>query len=83
MVFSSHLFIYYFLPILLLTYYALYRAPQRWRNLNLVLLGYAFYGWANPKFIFLMFGLHFLIAIPLILSLKYDMNRLRGGADAH
>ena len=33
--------------------------------------------------IFLVFGLHFLIAIPLILSLKYDKNRLRGGADAH
>jgi DHA2 family multidrug resistance protein len=33
--------------------------------------------------IFLMFGLIFLIAIPLILSLKWDKTRLRGGADAH
>jgi hypothetical protein len=31
-VFSSHFFIYYFLPFALLGYYALFRAPQRWRN---------------------------------------------------
>jgi alginate O-acetyltransferase complex protein AlgI len=56
MVFSSHIFVYYFLPLLLAVYYLLYRAPQRWRNFALVVLGYAFYGWANPKFMFLMFG---------------------------
>jgi DHA2 family multidrug resistance protein len=33
--------------------------------------------------IFLVFGLLFLVAIPLILTLKYDKTRLRGGADAH
>jgi len=45
----------------LVLYYALYRAPQRWRNLSLIFLGYTFYGWANPKFIFLMFGTTFVI----------------------
>jgi alginate O-acetyltransferase complex protein AlgI len=55
MVFSSHLFIYYFLPAALLGYYALWRAPQRWRNLWLVLTGYLFYGWAGPGFTLLMF----------------------------
>jgi alginate O-acetyltransferase complex protein AlgI len=55
-VFSSHLFIYYFLPLSLLAYYALFRAPQRWRNFVLVVFGYAFYGWAEPRFIPLMFG---------------------------
>src|ERR1035437_5558539 len=59
MVFSSHIFIFYFLPAMLTIIYALYRAPQRWRNLALVILGYIFYGWANPKFIFLMFGTTF------------------------
>jgi alginate O-acetyltransferase complex protein AlgI len=59
MVFSSHVFVYYFLPLMLLAYYALGRAPQRWRNFSLVVLGYVFYGWANPKFIFLMFGTTF------------------------
>ena len=33
--------------------------------------------------IFLVFGLLFLVAIPLILSLRWDKTRLRGGADAH
>jgi len=60
MVFSSHLFVFYFLPIALLIYYALYKAPQHARNLSLVVLGYIFYGWANPKFIFLMFATTFL-----------------------
>ena len=60
MVFSSHIFVFYFLPAMLLLYYGLAWAPQRWRNLLLVVLGYIFYGWANPKFIFLMFGTTFL-----------------------
>lgn len=59
MVFSSHIFLYYFLPLALLLYYGLYRAPQRARNLLLTLLGYLFYGWANPRFIFLMFATTF------------------------
>jgi alginate O-acetyltransferase complex protein AlgI len=60
MVFSSQIFLFYFLPFSLLAYYGLAKAPQRWRNLCLALLGYIFYGWANPKFIFLMFGTTFL-----------------------
>ena len=56
MVFSSHLFLFYFLPISLLVYYALAPAPQRWRNFVLIVFGYAFYGWAEPRFIPLMFG---------------------------
>ncbi|RMH23379.1 MAG: MBOAT family protein [Acidobacteria bacterium] len=51
MVFSSHLFCFYFLPLALGVYYAL---PQRGRHLGLTLLSYLFYGWANPAFVFLM-----------------------------
>src|SRR5262245_5715051 len=51
MVFSSHLFIFYFLPLTLLLYYAM---PQRGRNLLLTLVSYVFYGWANPLFVVLM-----------------------------
>jgi len=60
MVFSSQIFLFYFLPFALIVYYGLAKAPQRWRNLSLALLGYIFYGWANPKFIILMFGTTFL-----------------------
>ena len=51
MVFSSHLFIYYFLPLALSVYYL---APSRLRNLVLTLTSFVFYGWANPLFILLL-----------------------------
>jgi len=59
-VFSSHIFIYYFLPFALLVYYALFRAKQRWRNAWLIVAGYTFYGWAEPRFMALMFGTTFI-----------------------
>jgi alginate O-acetyltransferase complex protein AlgI len=52
MVFSSHIFIYYLLPVSLLLYYVL---PRWGKYLSLSLLSYVFYGWTNPKFIPLMF----------------------------
>ncbi|MGD9497501.1 MAG: MBOAT family protein [Armatimonadota bacterium] len=51
MVFSSHIFLYYFLPAALLAYYL---SPMRWRALVVTLFSYVFYGWANPWFILLM-----------------------------
>jgi alginate O-acetyltransferase complex protein AlgI len=51
MVFSSHLFIFYFLPLTLLLYFG---SPKRGRHLVLTLLSYSFYGWANPLFMTLM-----------------------------
>ena len=51
MVFSSHLFLFYFLPITLLLYYAI---PKRGKHLVLTLSSYGFYGWANPLFVVLL-----------------------------
>ena len=51
MVFSSHLFVHYFLPTALIVYFAL---PRRGKNLGLTALSYAFYGWSNPRYVFLM-----------------------------
>ncbi|NKB68906.1 MAG: hypothetical protein GKR89_17710 [Candidatus Latescibacteria bacterium] len=53
MVFSSQLFLFYFLPLSLALYYA---TPQRLRPLVLTLLSYTFYGWANPLFLALIFA---------------------------
>ena len=53
MVFSSHLFLFGFLPIALLLYYAV---PQRAKHLMLTLASYVFYGWGNPHFCWLMLG---------------------------
>jgi alginate O-acetyltransferase complex protein AlgI len=51
MVFSSQVFVFYFLPLTLLLYYLM---PWRGRHLVLTLLSYLFYGWANPLFVVLL-----------------------------
>ena len=53
MVFTSHIFILYFLPLALAGYYAL-PARSSWRNAWLLLTSYVFYGWLNPWFVLLM-----------------------------
>ena len=50
-VFSSELFLFYFLPCALGIYYL---ARGRGRNLVLTVISYLFYGWANPLFMVLM-----------------------------
>ncbi len=51
MVFSSHLFLFYFLPVALGLYYA---APRSFRLPVLTLTSYVFYGWTNPWFVLLI-----------------------------
>lgn len=51
MVFSSHIFLFWFLPLALLLYYVV---PARARSLVLTLESYVFYGWWNPWFTLLM-----------------------------
>lgn len=50
MVFSSHVFLFYFLPLVLLVYYLL----PRHRNAFLTFASYVFYGWWEPWFVLLM-----------------------------
>ncbi|MBN1577021.1 MAG: membrane-bound O-acyltransferase family protein, partial [Chitinispirillaceae bacterium] len=56
MVFSSHIFLFYFLPFALAGYYLL---PFTWRGLYLrnaflTAVSYVFYGWHEPWFVILM-----------------------------
>ena len=51
MVFTTHIFVFYFLPLFLLIYYKL---PNKWRNLWITLASYVFYGWWEPWFVSLM-----------------------------
>lgn len=56
MVFSSHIFIFYFLPLFLLIYYLL---PFQWRGIYMknnwiTIASYLFYGWLEPWFVILM-----------------------------
>ncbi len=52
MVFTSHVFLFYFLPLVLAVYYAL---PFRARTALIACSSYVFYGWANPIWAVIMF----------------------------
>lgn len=51
MVFSSYLFLFAFLPLFLLSYYAL---PTRTRSLAILGFSYIFYAWWRPEFLVLL-----------------------------
>ena len=51
MVFTTHIFVFYFLPLFLLVYFNL---PYRWRNFWITVASYAFYSWWQPWFVCLM-----------------------------
>jgi len=53
MLFNSYVFIFIFLPILLLVYYGILRTIKA-RNAWLTVMSYIFYGWWNPIFCLLM-----------------------------
>ena len=51
MVFSSSLFLLYFLPIFLTTYFLV---PKKLKNITILLFSVFFYSWGAPKFIFVI-----------------------------
>ena len=51
MLFSSIPFLYYFLPVVLALYFLV---PDRWKNTVLLISSLVFYGWGEPKLLFLM-----------------------------
>jgi len=53
MVFSSAFFLFAFLPVFLLAYYA---TPFRWRSALILAFSYAFYAWWRPDFLALLVG---------------------------
>ena len=57
MAFTSHIFLFYFLPALLLLYYVLPARFPTGRNVVLLVAGYAFYAWVNPWLVLLLFGM--------------------------
>ncbi len=56
MSFVSHIFAFYFLPLVLLGYYLMPRNLRFLRTAFLIIASYAFYGWLNPWFVPLVFG---------------------------
>src|SRR5258706_3673477 len=54
MVFSSHLFLFYYLPLVLLLYYSV--PLPRYRTGLLAIVSYGFYAWSNPPWALIMFA---------------------------
>ena len=53
MVFSSNIFLFFFLPIFLIAYFV---TPQKYRNYTLLLFSLMFYAYGAPDFVFLLVG---------------------------
>lgn len=58
MVFSSQIFLFYFLPTFLVGYFVLFKLGARHSYLNffITVFSYIFYGWLEPWLVFLMLG---------------------------
>ena len=54
MVFSSLEFLFWFMPVTLILYYAVPAKHLKWRNVVLFLTSLVFYGWSEPRFLILM-----------------------------
>lgn len=72
MLFSSNVFLFVFLPAVLLLYYV---SPRRFRNPVLLLFSLLFYGWGEPKYLILMVGD---ILLNYICGLLIERDRSRG-----
>jgi len=57
MVFSSILFILFFLPAFIITYYLV---PGKLKNIVILIFSIVFYSWGGPRFIFVILGTTFL-----------------------
>ena len=76
MVFSSSIFLLYFLPIFLLVYHIV---PQKFRNYVILLASVFFYSWGAPKFLFVILGstiIDFYIVKQLFLSQSENKRKL-------
>ncbi len=79
MVFSSPFFLFYFLPVALLAYFAV---PPRARSLVLTVLSYLFYGWTNPLFCLLLLfstAVDYICGLALVRGLPADAALEPGG----
>ena len=70
MLFSSIPFLYYFLPVVLLLYFI---APKKLKNTVLLFSSLVFYGWGEPRFVFLM-----LVTVALGYVFGLLIDRFRG-----
>ena len=56
MLFSSNIFIFFFLPVVLFVYYIFLRTSRKLQNLFLFIASLFFYAWGEPTFVLVMVG---------------------------
>lgn len=74
MVFSSIVFLLYFLPAFLITYYIV---DKKFKNIVILLFSILFYSWGAPRFIFVILGTTFIDfhLVKLMSSTKKEIHR--------
>ena len=75
MVFSSNIFLYFFLTLTLVGYFLL-RKWRKWSNLFLTAVSLGFYAWGQPKFVVVMFAS---IVVNWLLALWIDHEKQKPG----
>ncbi len=74
MLFSSIPFLYYFLPVVFLLYFLV---PKKLRNTVLLVTSLVFYGWGEPRYVFLMIASILLGYVSGLLIERFQTKRLK------
>lgn len=77
MIFTSHIFLFYFLPALLLVYYLIPRRAVHLRNVLILLASYGFYAWLNAWCLVLVIGVGVVNYLFSVLIVKTNGRRQR------
>ena len=72
MLFSSSIFMFVFLPVVLFCYFVLFRKNRLLQNVFLLIASLFFYGWGEPNFVLVMVGSIF---INWLLAFLVDKHR--------
>lgn len=76
MLFPSEVFLFVFLPIVVVVYYALLRKTKNIKNIFLLIVSLFFYAWGEPTYVFLMVGTILFNWLLGILVDKFRENKL-------
>jgi len=74
MLFSSIPFLYYFLPVVIFLYFAV---PKKLKNAVLLISSLFFYGWGEPRYVFLMAASILLGYVAGLLIEKFESKKLK------
>lgn len=75
MVFSSTVFLFLFLPALMLLYYLPFRKSRAWKNAILLIFSIGFYAWGEPLFVLVMLAYVFLNWFFVLLMDRSERHR--------